>query len=138
MLFRNPAHQTNSLKEVALYVHRWETINSKLPGPILMIGQSRIGNRQSHHIYCTPLWQVHSVCCAIQQPQQTEHICMSKTDFPPELNRHVLTFLHLISMSRVTYRAPVGMLVDKGKARQSMYIAAEETDEMPMQFNHAT
>jgi hypothetical protein len=39
-LFCNPAQKN----ERSGTVYRWETNNSKPPGPILMIGQSKIGN----------------------------------------------------------------------------------------------
>jgi hypothetical protein len=47
------------------------------------------------------------LCCAFHQPQQTEQRSRSKIYFP-EPNKHILTFLHLIVMCRVTYPAPYG------------------------------
>jgi hypothetical protein len=53
--------------------------------------------QQSEHIYYT--LQVHSFD---DQPQQIEQQMQEPNHFP-ELNRHILTFLHLILTCMVTY-----------------------------------
>jgi hypothetical protein len=90
-------------KLMKLMKNRWETTNSKPPWGIIMIGQSETGN-SSQIIFITLLSRrctlllchlLASAKCAYMQEQN--HV--------PCPTGHLLTFLHLILMCRVTYWA---------------------------------
>jgi hypothetical protein len=78
------------------------TTNSKPPGPIIMIDQSKIRITMRSYFLHSSLAGAQR-CCAFNQPQQTEQTCRRKTisrakpanfDFPsPDFNvqRHILS-----------------------------------------------
>ncbi len=92
--------------------------NSKPPGPIIKIGQSKIGN-SSQIIFiaffsssrCTGLLRFIYQPEQTEGPKQTEQRCRRKAISLSQTAIAIcLTFLHPILMCRVTYWAPVGML----------------------------
>jgi hypothetical protein len=93
LFFSNPAHKTKTRT-----AKRWETTNNKPPGWSLWLA-----NQNLEHIYCTLLWQSVRFCYAFYQPQQTV-----QENCP---NRHVLTFLDPIWLCKLTYWAPVELLL---------------------------
>jgi hypothetical protein len=102
--FCNPTDKT----ELGI-ANRWETTNSKPRGPIMMIGQSKIGN-SNRSIFitllssrCTPLLRYLPASGNSAQMQEKNQFL--------ELNLHMLIFLHPILMCSVTYWALVGMLL---------------------------
>jgi hypothetical protein len=98
LLFCNPTHKT----ETGI-LNRWgTTTNRQPPGPIIMILQSET-LRSSQIIFVTLFCSVAQRCCAFHQPRQTFAIMLSQNAFP-ELNRHILTFLHPILLCRITHR----------------------------------
>jgi hypothetical protein len=53
-------------------------------------------------------------CCAFHQPCQHAQLCGAKTIFLSQ-NRHMLDFLHSILLCRITYWAPLEMLLARSK-----------------------
>jgi hypothetical protein len=86
------------------------TTSSKPPGPIIMLGQSKTG-RSSQFIFITLF---SSRCTGLLAPFNSSTNQAQERNHFLELNRHVLTFFHLIIsvLFRVTYGAPVGMFSD--------------------------
>ncbi len=87
-----------------------ETTNSKPPGPIIMISQSRRGS-SSHQIIFITLFSLAGVnlCDAFYQPQQTVPKCWAKIILLSQTHR-ILTFLRRVLVCRVTYWALVELL----------------------------
>jgi hypothetical protein len=75
LLFSNPTHK---LKLKSGTANRWETINSKPPGPIIMIGQSETGSNIRSYLSHSSLAGVR-LCCAFHYPQQTVQKCWVNT-----------------------------------------------------------
>jgi hypothetical protein len=103
VLFCNPTHKTQTGT-----ANGWGTTNSKPPGPIIYAAPMRNTELQLDHIYYTTF--LGAKHCALHQPRATCTIMLRQNHFP-EPNRHVLDFLHLISLCRVTYRALLEMLL---------------------------
>jgi hypothetical protein len=74
--------------------HKWGTTNSKPPGRIIMIGQSETLS-SSHTTYIRLFSAAGSYhCCAFfNSHHKTVEIMLNQNQFP-ELNRHILTFVH--------------------------------------------
>ncbi len=104
VLFCNPTHKTQTGT-----ANGWGTTNSKPPGPIIYAAPMRNTELQLDHIYYTTF--LGAKHCALHQPRATCTIMLRQNHFP-EPNRHVLDFLHLISLCRVTYRALLEMLLE--------------------------
>jgi hypothetical protein len=71
LLFSNPTHRTKTGA-----ANRWETTNSKAPGPIIMIDQSETGSSSQIILLRSSLAGVR-LCCAFHQPRETK--CWAKT-----------------------------------------------------------
>jgi hypothetical protein len=102
LLFRKLNHKTQrgDCKQVG-------TTNSKPPGLIIMIGQSKTGSRNQIILFS-------SRCRALLRflPASAKNWSnMQEKNYFPEPNRHMLTLFHPILMWRVTYWAPVQMLL---------------------------
>jgi len=72
--------------------------NSKPPGPIIVIGESKTGS-SSQIVFITLFLADAQLCCAFYQPQQTKQICRRKTIFLSKTGI-CLPFLHMIVMCR--------------------------------------
>ncbi len=83
------------------------TTNSKPPGPIIMFDQSETWSSSQNRFItlfrCTALMRLLAASAYWAHMQEQNHF--------PELNRHILAFLHLILMCMVTYWAAVGILL---------------------------
>jgi len=100
LTFLQPTHQT----EMGT-AYMWGTTNSKSLGPIIMMCQSET-LRRSQIMFTTlcsasAQLQEHSIAVPFTS-QRKLYIMLCQNQFP-ELNRHILTFLHLIMLSRITY-----------------------------------
>ncbi len=105
LLFCNPTHKTETGT-----ANRWGTTNRKPPGPIIMIRQSETLS-SSRIIFSALFCACPRRCCPFYLRAAANcKIIVSQTDFP-EPNRHVLTFLHPIFTVKVTYWAPLEMLL---------------------------
>ncbi len=104
VLFCNPTHKTETRT-----ANRWGTTNSKPPGPIIMMRQSETLSC-SWIIFITLFFQVQSAAVPFTSYGQPAPLCCEQNHFP-EPNRHVLDFLHLILLCRVTYWAPLEMVL---------------------------
>jgi hypothetical protein len=87
LVFRNPSDKT----ETGI-AKRWETTNSKPPGPIITMSQSE--TLKDSQIILHSFLQVHSVVAPFTNPSNCA-IMLSQNDLP-EPNGHILTFLHPI------------------------------------------
>jgi hypothetical protein len=94
LLFCNPTHKTKTGT-----ANRWGSTNSKPPGPIIMMGQSETVITSRIIFYYTLFWRCTSL------------LCHSPATANSEPNRHILTFLHPIVLCRITYWAPLEMLL---------------------------
>jgi hypothetical protein len=76
------------------------TTNSKPPGPIIMINQSKIRISMRSYLLHSSL-EVHSVAAVLISLSKLSKYGGEKPFQEP--NRHILTFLHPIVMCSVTY-----------------------------------
>jgi len=75
LFFCNPTHKTESGR-----ANRWGTTNSKPPGPIIRMSQSK--TLTGSQIIFITLFSAHAHrCCATYQPPQTVKLCCAKTIF---------------------------------------------------------
>ncbi len=104
LVFSHPTHITQTGT-----ANRWETTNSKPPGPITMIDRSKTGS--SSQIIFTTLFsgRCSTLPCLLQASANCANM-LGQNHFA-ELNQHVLTFLHLIFFCSATYWAPVELLL---------------------------
>ncbi len=82
--------------------NRWETINSKPPGPITMIGQSETqGAAVRAYLLHSSLASVR-LCCVFYQRQHTVHKCWAKTILLSQTSMFWIFFIQIL-ICRVTY-----------------------------------
>jgi hypothetical protein len=86
------------------------TTNCKPAGPIIIISQSKTGH--STQIILITLFSSRCTTLLCFLPVSANWANVQEKNHFPEPNLHMLTFLHLIFMCRVTYRAPVGILLE--------------------------
>jgi len=90
--------------------NRWETIDSKPPGPITMIGQSETqGAAVRAYLLHSSLASVR-LCCVFYQRQHTVHKCWAKTILLSQTSMFWLFFIQIL-ICRVTYWALVELLL---------------------------
>ncbi len=105
VLFCNSTHETGTW-----IANRWETSNSKPPGPIIVMGQSETLSQQLDHIHYTLFCR----CTALLGLLPATATCtnkQSRNQFP-DPNRQTLDSLHPILLCKITYRAPLEMLLE--------------------------
>ncbi len=116
ILFCNPAHKT----EIGT-THRWELLIANHLDQSVQLTNQKWGATVRSYLLHSSLAGA-EVCCAIYQPHQTQHIYRTKTIFPSQTGvcwlrfalpyvDFLLTSLCPTLMCRVTYQAPVGMLL---------------------------
>jgi hypothetical protein len=98
---------TPAIKAETGTAYKWGTTNNnKPPGPGITMGQSETLSQQLDHIYYT-LFSCRRT--AFTSHEQRAQLRRSENQFP-ELNRHMLDFLHPIVLCRITHRALLEML----------------------------
>jgi hypothetical protein len=83
--------------------NKWGTTNSKPPGPIIMMNQSETPKQQLDHFNYTFFCRCTALLCRLPATAAVHNYA--------EPNWHTLDFLHPILLCRITYRAPLEMLL---------------------------
>jgi hypothetical protein len=106
VLFCNPTHKTETET-----TNRWGTSNSKPLGLIIMMGQSKILS-SCQMLFISLLYRVTQILRLL--PVMASCAIMLIENNFPEPNWHILSFLHPILLRRITYWAPLEMLLERG------------------------
>jgi hypothetical protein len=91
--------------------NRWGTSNSKPLGLIIMMGQSKILS-SCQMLFISLLYRVTQILRLL--PVMASCAIMLIENNFPEPNWHILSFLHPILLRRITYWAPLEMLLERG------------------------
>jgi hypothetical protein len=90
LFFPNPTHKTGT-------ANRWETTNSKTPGPIIMMARPETGSSsqvKSYLLHFSSLGGVR-LCFAFLRVHKAKMLSQNHFGYP---SQHLLTFLHSILM----------------------------------------
>jgi len=108
VLFCNPTNKTETGT-----ANRWEqtTWTNHHDEPI------RNTEKQLDHIYYTLLCKCTPLLLCLLRPRQLVKIMLSQNHFLPESNWHMFDFVHRILLCRITYWAPLEMLLGEGNGQ---------------------